>query len=124
MARETSKKRQTESFLEGKSKTTIELYDHFIATYQKIGKITVIPAKTMIGIATERKRIAYVTQLGKDFIHVVFMFPEPYHDNLCFVKVAEVPGQKQFNHHCRILFKSDINSEVKKFMKLAYEQGL
>lgn len=114
----------TVDLIKGKSAKAIELYDHFIAEYQKIGNISIHPAKTMIGIATERRRIAYVTQLGKDFIHVVFMFPEPHHDNLCFVKVAQVPGQKQFNHHCRILAKSDVNAEVKKFMKMAYQEGL
>jgi len=74
----------------------------------------------MIGIATSRKRIAYITQLGKNFIHVVFPFEQSYDDNLCFQKIAQVPGDdKQYNHHLRILSKEDINDEVKKFMKLA-----
>ncbi len=89
-----------------------------------MGKITVQPAKTMIGIATARKRIAYVTQLGKNFIHVVFPFDQPYPDNLCFQKIAKVPGdEKQHNHHLRILSNEDVNEEVKKFMKMAFELG-
>ena len=118
-----SKDLHGEAFLDGKSEFAITLYRHFISEYKKIGPISVLPAKTMIGIATERRRIAYITQLGKNFIHVVFMFPEPYPDNTCFIKVAQVPGQKQFNHHCRILAKADINAEVKKFMRLADELG-
>ncbi len=90
----------------------------------KIGKVTIHPAKTMIGIASDRKRIAYITQLGKNFIHVVFPFEKPHNDNLCFQKIAQVPGDdKQFNHHFRMLSKEDVNKEVKKFMKLAYELG-
>src|SRR5579859_1848705 len=109
-----------DEFLHGKSEHTIALFDHFIDEYRRIGKISVHPAKTMIGIATPRKRIAYVTQLGKNFIHVVFPFEKPYPDNLCFQKIANVPGdEKQHNHHLRILAKEDINNEVRKFMKLA-----
>ena len=111
-------------FIKGKSEHTLTLFDHFVKEYQRIGKVTVHPAKTMIGIATARKRITYVTQLGKNFIHVVFPFEQPYRDNLCFQKIAQVPGdEKQFNHHLRILAKDDINEEVKKFMNLAYTLG-
>jgi len=111
-------------FLNGKSELTLSLFHHFIEEYKKIGKITVHPAKTMIGVATDRKRIAYITQLGKNFIHVVFPFEKPYSDNLCFQKIANVPGdEKQHNHHFRMLAKEDVNKEIKKFMKLAYELG-
>jgi len=78
----------------------------------------------MIGIATPRKRIAYITQLGKNFIHVVFPFEKPYPDNLCFQKIANVPGdEKQHNHHFRMLAKEDVNKELISFMKLAYKLG-
>ncbi len=79
----------------------------------------------MIGIATPRKRIAYITQLGKNFIHVVFPFKQPYPDNLCFQKIAQVPGDsKQFNHHFRMQFKDDVNKEVMSFMKLSCNSGM
>ena len=78
----------------------------------------------MIGIATPRKRIAYIGQLGKNFIHVVFPFKNPYPNNLCFQKIAQVPGDAhQFNHHFRMLEKEDVNEEVISFMKLAYKEG-
>lgn len=68
----------------------------------------------MIGISNSHKRIAWITQLGKNFIYMVFPFPQPHYNNLCFVKIAQVPGyQKQFNHHFRMLFTIDINDEVK-----------
>jgi hypothetical protein len=113
------------NFFDGKSNHTLELFHHFVDAYKKIGvTVTLHPAKTMIGIATPRKRIAYITQLGKSFIHVVFPFEKPYSDNLCFQKIAQVPGDaKQFNHHFRMLAKADINKEVLTFMKLAYKLG-
>ena len=123
MAKITSEK-SLDEFLKGKSALTISLFDHFVDEYKRIGKVTIQPAKTMIGIATERKRIAYVTQLGKSFIHVVFPFEKPYPDNLCFQKIAQVPGDdKQYNHHFRMLAKEDLNKEVISFMKLAFKEG-
>jgi hypothetical protein len=77
----------------------------------------------MIGVANAHKRIAWITQLGKNFVHVVFPFEKPYPDNLCFQKIAQVPGDaKQFNHHFRMYYKEDVNKEVLGFMKMAYEE--
>jgi hypothetical protein len=119
-----SEEKSIHDFLNGKPEHTLALFHLFVKEYQRIGTVTLHPAKTMIGIATSRKRIAYVTQLGKNFIHVVIPFEQPYPDNLCFQKIAQVPGdENQYNHHLRILFKEDVNDEVKKFMKLAYTLG-
>jgi hypothetical protein len=113
-----------DDFLRAKSEHTLLLFHHLVNEFKKVGSITIHPAKTMIGIATPRKRIAYITQLGKNFIHVVFPFEQPYPDNLCFQKIAQVPGDvKQHNHHFRMLNKEDVNAEVKKFMRLAIKMG-
>jgi hypothetical protein len=113
-----------DDFLKGKSDHTLDLYAHFTRQYSKIGNVTLHAAKTMIGVATPRKRIAYITQLGKNFIHVVFPFEKPYADNLCFQKIAQVPGDsKQYNHHFRMYAREDLNEEVQKFMRLAYTLG-
>ena len=109
-------------FLNGKSEYTLSLFDHFIKQYKKIGDITIEPTKTMIGISNSNNRIAWITQLGKNFIHVVLPFKEFYKDNLCFQKMAQVPGQNQYNHHLRIYFKEDINDEVMKFMEMAFRE--
>ena len=110
-------------FLSGKSEHTLALFHYFIAEYQKLGSIIVQPTKTIIGISSARRRIAWVTQLGKNFIHIVFPLKQPYQDNLCFTKVAQVPGSaSQFNHHFRMLHLEDINEEVRNYMLLAYEQ--
>ena len=110
-------------FLAGKSQHTINLYRHFIAMFQTIGVIEVSAAKTMISISNTHKRIAWVTQFGKNFVHVVFPFKEPHHDNVCFTKIAQVPGEEQFNHHFRMLYAEDINDEVLHYMKLAYDEA-
>lgn len=106
-------------FLNGKSDYTLDLFHHFIATFEKAGVISLEPTKTMIGLSNGKKRIAWVTQLGKNFIHVVFPFHQAYEDNLCFQKVGQVPGSKQYNHHFRMLYKEDVTKEILKFMKLA-----
>ena len=110
-------------FLAGKSPHTLELFDHFVEVYNTIGLIELHAAKTMIGLSNTHKRIAWITQLGKNFMHVIFPFKQPYSDNLCFIKIAQVPGDnKQFNHHFRMLHTADINEEVMYYMKLAYNE--
>lgn len=111
-----------DDFLKGKSPHTLSLFWHFVETYQSIGRVTVHPTKSMIAFAA-KTRIAYITRLGKDFLDVTFPFKEPYNDNLCFHKIAQVPGQQQFNHHFRMQRTKDLNMEVKGFMKLAYKEG-
>ena len=120
--RELQANKTIQDFLKGKTDRTLELYHHFISEYKKLGAVTLHPAKTMIGIANDKKRIAWITQLGKNFIHVVFPFKQPFPDNLCFQKIAQVPGDAhQFNHHFRMYYTEDVNDEVKKFMKMALE---
>jgi len=111
---------QLHSFLTGKSVHTLALFDHFITEFQKIGPIAVHPAKTMIGISNGRKRIVYITRLGKDFLLVVFPFKRRYDDNLCFEKIAQVPGDEQCNHYLRMLQAEDVNDEVRTYMSIAY----
>jgi len=111
------------AFLSGKTEQTLQLLEHFVKEYKKLGNITIHPAKTMIGISNGHKRVAWITQLGKNFVHVVFPFQKPYNENLCFQKIAQVPGDaNQFNHHFRMLHKEDVNEEVLGFMKLAYAE--
>jgi hypothetical protein len=111
-----------DDFLQNKPSHTVSLFWQFAETYQRIGKVTIHPTKSMIAFAA-KTRIAYVIQLGKNFVDVVFPFDKPYPENLCFRKIAQVPGQQQYNHHLRLMDPEDINGEVRKFMKLAYDLG-
>lgn len=108
------------NFLTGKSEVTLALFNYFIDQYNTIGPVEAVPLKSIIGLDSGYKRMAYITQLGKNFIHVVFAFKQEYPDNLCFQKIARVPGQQQFNHHFRMLNVADINEEVMGFMRMAY----
>jgi hypothetical protein len=107
-------------FLDKKSEHTLALFWYFIERYQKIGKVTIHPTKSMIALAATT-RIAYITRLGRDFVDIVFPFKQAYPDNLCFHKIAQVPGSQQFNHHFRMCSHDDINEEVETFMKMAYK---
>jgi hypothetical protein len=108
-------------FLSGKPDITLSLLDHFLSEFEHIGDIRIEATKTMIGISNDHKRIAWITQLGKSFIHVVFPFNEPFEHNLCFQKVAQVPGSNQFNHHFRMLYAEDVNDEVRSYMRKAWQ---
>jgi len=108
------------AFLSGKSEHALMLFDHFTIELQKIGPVTIHAHKTMIGIANSHKRVAYITQVGRKFIHVVFPFKERYDDNLCFQKIQQVPGRRVVYHHFRMLQKEDLNEEVRGFMLMAY----
>jgi hypothetical protein len=106
-----------------KSDHASALFDHFINELQKIGPVSIHPHKTMISIVNVHKGVAYVTQAGNKFIHIVFPFKQRYDENLCFQRIQEVPGRKVIYHHFRMLLNDDINDEVRKFMQIAYERG-
>lgn len=110
-----------EIFLEGKSEQTRALFHYFVNAFQQLAPITLYPTKTMIGISQGERRIAWITALGKNFVHIVFPFSQPYNDNLCFIKIAQVPGTNQYNHHFRMQATDDVNDEVLAFMKRALE---
>jgi hypothetical protein len=108
-----------EVFLNGKSAQTKILFHHFVDTFTTLAPVTLHPAKTMIGISNGKRRIAWITALGKNVVHVVFPFAQPYPDNLCFTKIAQVPGTSQYNHHFRMMAPEDVNDEIISFMKRA-----
>jgi hypothetical protein len=110
-----------DDFLDGKSAHTKMLFQHFVDTFKTLAPVTIHPAKTMIGISNGNRRIAWITALGKNFVHVVFPFNQPYTDNLCFIKIAQVPGTSQYNHHFRMQAPDDVNDEVIGFMKRTFE---
>jgi hypothetical protein len=106
-------------FLSRLSPHARSLYDTFLTAYQGLGPVRVYPTKSMIGIADGNRRIAWVTGGGRAFLAIVFPFSKPYPDNECFMKIAQVPGQRQFNHHFRMERPEDLNDEVIRFMALA-----
>ena len=109
-------------FTHGKSEHTIGLCHYFMNVYLQMGEINPHATKTMIAFKSH-KNFAYIIRLGKDYIDIVLPFKTAYTDNLCFTKIAKVPGSTDFNHHLRVYSIDDINDEVKHYMKLAYAHG-
>lgn len=116
---------QLSAFLANKPGDALMLFDHFLTEFQKIGPVSIFPAKTMIGVANSHRRIAYITRLGKNFLDVVFPFKQRYDDNLCFRKIVHMPAMfSAITHHLRIYSPEDVNDEVRKFMRIAYGEVL
>lgn len=110
------------AFKAGKTAHSLELLDQFVTLCQSMGGTTLYPTKTMIGIGKGEKRAAWITQIGKNFVHIVLPFSQAYSDNFCFQKIAQVPGQQQYNHHLRIYNTTDFNEEVRHFLRLALDK--
>ncbi|RFS21828.1 hypothetical protein DVR12_14320 [Chitinophaga silvatica] len=109
---------QLSPFLKGKSDQTLALLKGFYTACANLTPVAIRTTKSMISIGTPSGQV-WVTQLGKNFVHIIFPFKEPYHDNLCFTKIAQVPGQQQYNHHFRMYQLDDVNEEVTVFLKRA-----
>lgn len=108
--------------MDGKSQHTISLFYELVNQFQQIGETSIHPTKSMIALSAQ-KGFAYVTQLGKNFIDVVLPFNQLYQDNLCFIKIKQVPGTNDYNHYLRLFSTEDFNEEVKAFLQLAYLNG-
>lgn len=107
------------NFLNGKTEQTLRLFRFFVAEFEKISPIEIRVTKTMIALKGNGNEI-YITQLGKNFVHIVFPFNQRFDDNFCFIKIAQVPSTQQFNHHLRIYNEEDVNEEVKTFMNMRH----
>jgi hypothetical protein len=111
-----------DDYLKPASPHSVDLFNHFIAEFRRIGKIDIHPTRSMIAISS-RVRMAYVINFGKNFIDIVFPFGQAFEDNLCFTKIKQVPGTMDFNHHFRMCLREDVNAEVRKFMKMAFDKA-
>jgi hypothetical protein len=109
-------------FLAGKSEFSLSLFDALIAQFNEIGPIQFYATKSMIVIAAT-VRFAYIINIGKNFVDLVLPFKIAYEDNLCFRKIALVPGSDDYNHHLRLMFVEDLNEEVISYLKKAYDNG-
>ena len=108
-------------FLVGKSAETLAVFHAFLAEYRNIGNFVLHPAKSRIALA-KNTRFCSINQLGKNYIDVCFPLDKLYDNTFCCFKAARLPNSNIFNHHCRLYEEADITSEVKHFMKLAYER--
>lgn len=109
-------------FLAGKSEVGLALFDHLVAKLEEIGPIKLYATKTMLAISSDIS-FAYIIGIGKNFVDVVLPFKTLYENNLCFRKMAQVPGSDDYNHHLRLMFPEDLNEEVFGYLKKAYANG-
>lgn len=109
-------------FFKGKPGHVLELFEHFIISFQQLGDVHYHATKSMIAFSV-KTRIAYLSRVGKNFINIFFMFQKPYNDNLCFYRIGNVPSTDQYNHYFRMMYKEDINEEVLSFMQLAIDDN-
>ena len=110
-----------ELFLKGKSEKAIDLFNSFIVEYKKIGDFELHPVKTRVALLT-KMRFCSINKIGKDFIDVHFVLTEPYNDHQCFYRIENL-GDRFFLHHAKIFERNDVNTELEKFMRLAYDVG-
>jgi hypothetical protein len=110
-----------DGFLEGKSKKGIELFHYFIAEYKKIGPLELPPVKTRVALLS-KMRFCSINKIGDGFIDVHLVLTKQYADNLFFYKIENL-GDRFFVHHMKLYDFSDVNDEVKNYMKLAYDVG-
>lgn len=108
-----------DAFLAGSPATIQALFDTFLAQYRTLAPVSLYPTRSMTGIDLGGRRVAWVLRPGKTFLDIVFPFDRAYPDNLCFLKIAQVPGSGQYNHHLRLRAVPDLNEEVLQFMKLS-----
>lgn len=114
-------KYSVDNFLEGKTEKAKDLFNYFLLVYKRIGDFELHPVKTRVALLT-KMRFCSINKIGKDYIDVHFVLTEPYNDNLCFHRIDNL-ADKFFVHHLKIFNRSDINGEIRKFMKLAYNIG-
>ncbi|MFI5204038.1 MAG: hypothetical protein ACHQF2_06030, partial [Flavobacteriales bacterium] len=56
-----------DDFLKGKTEKSIELFNHFIAEYKKVGPFDIHPVKTRVALLT-KMRFCSINKIGADYI--------------------------------------------------------
>src|ERR1043165_3598357 len=103
-------------FVKGKSAVTVDLYEYFIEQLRGFGDFQLNATKSAIALSG-KVRFGHIHRLGKDYVDIVFYFNKACNDNLCFYKIANVPGSDQHNHYFRMCSMEDLNEEVMGYMK-------
>ena len=88
---------------------------------KRVGDFELDPVRTRVALVA-KMRFCSINKIGKDFIDVHFVLTKEYNESKCFYKIDNL-GDRFFVHHIKIFNWEDINSEVIKYMRLAYEVG-
>lgn len=109
-----------QQFLAGKNEDAVSLYEQFSALVQKCGAVFIAPAKTRIGFQV-RMIFAAVNKLSDEGLdaHVVLTrrLKSPRFRRI------EMMTAKCYVHHFRIASKSELDEEVRNWLREAYQVG-
>ncbi len=109
-------------FLNGKPRKSVELFRAFLEAYKKIGPFEIHPVKTRVALLT-KMRFASINRIGKDFIDGHFVLVKSLPRKPIIYRIDNL-GDRFFIHHFRMSKKSEIDTDLKQHMKLAYKVGL
>lgn len=107
------------AFLKGKPPAAVELFLEFYRYYLSIGADAVETTKTTVAFGD--KRYCYIYQFGKTFIGGVLRLKSLHDRPDLFFKTGQVSGTT-FVHHFKLYEVSDLNADLKKLMKKAWEE--
>ena len=109
-----------EKFLAGRSEHAVSLYERFSALVQDCGPVRIAPAKTRIGFQV-RMIFAAVNKLSDRGLeaHVVLTrrLADPRFSRI------ETMTPKCYVHHFRVESQSELDDEVKSWLREAYRVG-
>jgi hypothetical protein len=110
-----------DDFLAGKPVKSIDLFNFFLSEYRTIGAFELHPVKTRVALLT-KMRFCSVNKIGTNYIDIHLVLTQFFENTLCFYKIDNL-ANRFFVHHARLYDRSDINDELRKYMKMAYEVG-
>lgn len=107
-------------FLAGKSQQAISLYEHFSALVSECGPVQIAPAKTRIGFQV-RMIFAAVNKLSGQGLEAHVVLSRRLKGSR--FKRIETMSPKCFVHHFRIESLSELDEELKSWLREAYQVG-
>lgn len=107
-------------FLAGKSKEAISLYERFRALVHECGPVQIAPAKTRIGFQV-RMIFAAVNKLSDRSLEAHIVLTRPLKGSR-FTGI-ETMTPKCYVHHFRIESLSELDEQVKSWLREAYRVG-
>jgi hypothetical protein len=92
-----------DAFLKGKPVEMVNLFDHFLSEYRKIGPFVLHPVKTRVAMLT-KMRFCSINKIGIDHIDIHLVLTRLFKDTAYFYKVDNV-ANRFFVHHARLYDK-------------------
>lgn len=109
-----------EDFLRGKDAKAVALYEAFAALVRECGPVKLAPAKTRIGFQV-RMIFAAVNKLGRNGLDAHVILTRRL-DHPRFTRIEEI-SPTCYVHHFRIKEPSELDDEVRAWLKEAYRVG-